>query len=144
MPLVSTDDVQVRLGRALTDSEAAQVAAWLDDLDAQAESRVPGFHGLVAAGSISAGVVRGVFAQAIRRVLLNPEGLRQRSRTIDDYTEADTYDSSVSGSFLYLTDDEWVQIAPASSSGAFSIRPAGATDYPHPEWTSTTTWRWPV
>lgn len=144
MSLVTVDDIQVRLGRALTDSEAGQVQAWIDDLDAQAEARVPDFGALIAAGSISAGVVRGVFAQAIRRVLLNPEGLRQRSRTIDDYTEAETYDSAVSGSFLYLTDDEWAQIAPASSSGAFSIRPVGAADHPSPEWTSTTTRRWPV
>lgn len=127
MSLVTVDDIQVRLGRALTDSEAGQVQAWIDDLDAQAESRVPGFHGLVASGAISAGVVRAVFAQAIRRVLLNPEGLRQRSRTIDDYTEAETYDSAVSGSFLYLTDDEWAQLAPASSSTAFTIRPTGST-----------------
>lgn len=126
MPLVSTDDVQVRLGRALTDSEASQVDAWLDDLDAQAEARVPGFHGLVASGAISAGVVRAVFAQAIRRVLLNPEGLRQRTRTVDDYTESDTYDSAVSASALYLDESEWAQLAPASSSTAFTIRPTGS------------------
>ena len=86
MALVTADDVQVRLGRDLTVSQRAQVDAWLTDLEALAEARAPGFVARSFNGSPSLEVVRAVFAQAVRRIMLNPEGLRQESRTIDDYT----------------------------------------------------------
>ena len=144
MALVTADDVQVRLGRALADSQQAQVEAWLSDLEALAESRVPGFVSRVLGGSPSLDVVRAVFSQAVRRVLLNPDGLRQESRTIDDYTEARTFDAAISASSVGFTDEEWAQLVPATASGAFSIRPAGSPDGQRWDWVSSTSWRWPV
>lgn len=144
MSLVSTDDVQVRLGRTLTDSQRAQVEAWLADLEALATARMPGFITIVGGGALSLDVVRAVFSQAVRRTLLNPNGLRQESRTIDDYTESRTFDSAVSASSVGFTDEEWAQLAPASASAAFSIRPTGAPDAPHVDWSTSTSWRWPA
>ena len=86
--------------------------------------------------------LRAVFAQAVRRIMLNPEGLRQESRTIDDYTESRTFDSAVSASSVGFTDEEWAQLMPASASAAFSIRASGAPDDVHGVW--STSWRWPV
>ena len=144
MALVTADDVQVRLGRDLTVSQRAQVDAWLTDLEALAEARAPGFVARSFNGSPSLEVVRAVFAQAVRRIMLNPEGLRQESRTIDDYTESRTFDSAVSASSVGFTDEEWAQLMPASASAAFSIRPVGAPDDVRGVWSTSTSWRWPV
>lgn len=133
MALVTADDVQVRLGRALTDSETVQVEAWVEDLDAIVQARIPDLADRLASGVLPPGLVRTVYAQAIRRVLLNPEGLRQSSETIDDYTTSRTYDAAVSGSALYLTDDEWAILSPAAASSAYTIRPHGASDRRGPD-----------
>lgn len=144
MSLVTADDVQVRLGRALTDLQREQVEAWLSDLEALAQVRFPDFVASVLGGAPTLDVVRAVFAQAVRRLLLNPEGLRQESRTIDDYTESRTFDSAISASVVGFTDEEWAQLVPASSSAAFSIRPAGSPDLAAPGWATSTTRWWPV
>lgn len=144
MALVTADDVQVRLGRDLTVSQRAQVDAWLTDLEALAEARAPGFVARSFNGSPSLEVVRAVFAQAVRRIMLNPEGLRQESRTIDDYTESRTFDSAVSASSVGFTDEEWAQLMPAAASAAFSIRVTGAPDVLYRDWPTSMSWRWPV
>ena len=133
MSFVEPADIAARLGRALTDSETVQVEAWIGDLDAIVQARIPGLADQLASGALPPGLVRTVYAQAIRRVLLNPEGLRQSSETIDDYTTSKTYDAAVSGSALYLTDDEWAMLSPAAASSAYSIRPHGSHDRRGPD-----------
>ena len=129
MAVVDHTDVEARLGRVLTDLERQQVDAWAEDLEAMIAARVPNLPELMAAGTVTFQVVRMVYAQAIRRMLLNPEGLRQSSETIDDFTTSKTFDSEVSASVLHLTPEEWALLSPGSSSGAFSIRAYGAPDY---------------
>ena len=139
MSYVTVPEIAARIGRALTDLEAAQVNAWIDDLDAMISLRVPDLEDRVAQDQPSVAVVRMVYAQAIRRVLLNPEGLRQYTESIDDYSVTKTVDSAMSSSALYLTDDEWGLLSPASTGDAFTIRSHGATD-PYGDWRDTTTW----
>lgn len=139
MSYVTVPEIAARIGRALTDLEAAQVNAWIDDLDAMISLRVPDLEDRVAQDQPSVAVVRMVYAQAIRRVLLNPEGLRQYTESIDDYSVTKTVDSAMSSSALYLTDDEWGLLSPASTGDAFTIRSHGATDYTG-DWRDTTTW----
>ena len=139
MSYVTVPEIQARIGRALTDLEAAQVQAWIEDLDAMISLRAPDLADRVAQDQPSVAVVRMVYAQAIRRVLLNPEGLRQYTESIDDYSVTKTVDSAMSSSALYLTDDEWGLLSPASTGDAFTIRSHGAAD-PYGEWRDTTTW----
>lgn len=126
MPFADTQDVELRLGRTLTTSEAGQITAWLEDLEAQVLTRVPDLTERVASGAVSDAVVRAVFCSAVIRVLRNPEGLRQHTESIDDYSVTKTIDSSASAGSLYLTDDEWNLLAPGSSGDAFTIRPYSA------------------
>ncbi|GAA3699115.1 hypothetical protein GCM10022377_10160 [Zhihengliuella alba] len=139
MAYATVDDVSVRLGRALTTAETAQVTAWLDDLEAMVLSRVPDFAEQVAAGDIPAGVVRSVFATAIIRVLNNPKGLRQHTVSIDDFSRTETVDSALSSGALYLTDEEWGLLSPGSSGDAFTITPYNAARLAG-YWSSPTTW----
>ena len=145
MSVVTIQDVQARLGRVLTDLEQAQVNAWLEDLGALVRARVPDLEEQLDAGTMDRSVLKLVFVQAIRRLLLNPEGLRQYTESIDDYSVTKTVDSSVSSSALYLSDDEWAMLLPATADGAYTIRAVGAPDYAwRREWTSTTTWEVPL
>jgi len=143
--VVTIQDVQARLGRVLTDLEQAQVNAWLEDLGALVHARVPDLEDQLNAGTMDRSILKLVFAQAIRRLLLNPEGLRQYTESIDDYSVTKTVDSSVSSSALYLSDDEWAMLLPETADGAYSIRAVGASDRAQRlEWTSTTTWEVPL
>lgn len=144
MSVVTITDVQARLGRVLTDLEQEQVTAWLEDLDALVRARIPDLDDQLALGTIDVRVLKLVFAQAVRRLLLNPEGLRQYTESIDDYSITKTVDSAVSSSALYLSDDEWAMLLPATADGAFTIRAGGAPGLAwRREWSTTTTWEVP-
>lgn len=134
MAFVLVSDVEARLGRSLNALESAQVEAWIEDLEALVLSRVPDLDERINNGSVSIGVVRSVFCTAIIRVLRNPEGLRQHTESIDDYSVTKTIDSSGSAGLLFLTDDEWSLLIPGTTGDAFSIRPYAAPDLPWP-WT---------
>jgi hypothetical protein len=140
MAYATTGDVEARLGRTLTASEQGQVTAWLEDLEALVVSRLPGFAESVTAGVTSESVVRAVFASAVIRVLRNPEGLRQHTESIDDYSITKTIDASASAGLLYLTDDEWNLLSPGASGEAFTIRPYGVASRPDGWWVHPDTW----
>ncbi|MGI5144797.1 hypothetical protein ACQEVC_45520 [Plantactinospora sp. CA-294935] len=76
-------------------------------------------------------MLKPVALDVAKRMLLNPGGMRSRSRQIDDYTETNTYASeTLSG--IGLTDAEREQIRDAlglGTSGAFTIRPYGAPSW---------------
>jgi len=119
-------DVEVRYGRTLTMAEAAQVAAWIDDLEAEILERIPMLEALIVLGRPTAGTLKRVISAAIIRKLQNPSGLRTRTVAIDDYSTTETVDSANSAGYLGLTDDEWSLLLPGSGGGAFTITPYGA------------------
>lgn len=139
MAYVTVQDIGAYMGRALTSAEEAQVGAWLEALDAMVFVRIRDFQDRVDNGALPIAVVRFVYSEAIRRRLLNPEGLRQYTESIDDYSVTKTVDTSVSSSALYFTDDEWSMLAPGSTGDAFTISTYGASDGLG-KWTSPGTW----
>lgn len=72
---------------------------------------------------------KGIALAAAKRFVLNPEGVRQRSAQIDDYSESVTYATETFGD-VDLTDAEKDRIDRllGRSAGAFTIRPAGQPD----------------
>lgn len=66
---------------------------------------------------------KGIALEAVKRSMLNPDGVRQFSSTIDDYSEARTYASETFGG-LELTEAERSRIDRilGRSSSAFTIR----------------------
>ena len=126
MAYATVSDVEVRYGRTLTTAEAAQVGAWIDDLEAEILERIPALEALIILGRPTLGTLRRVISAAIIRKLQNPSGLRTRTVAIDDYSTTETVDSANSAGYLGLTDDEWSLLLPGSGGGAFTITPFGA------------------
>ena len=126
MAYATVSDVEVRYGRTLTTAEAAQVTAWIDDLEAEILERIPALEALVLLGRPTLGTLKRVISAAIIRKLQNPSGLRTRTVAIDDYSTTETVDSANSAGYLGLTDDEWSLLLPGSGGGAFTITPFGA------------------
>lgn len=72
---------------------------------------------------------KGVALEAVKRAFLNPDGLRQLSRSVDDYQESRTFASETFGG-VELTEDETGRIDKilGRSGGAFTVRPYGRPD----------------
>lgn len=120
MAYATLDDVEARLGRPLTSAEQTKVEAYLDDVSALMDARVPSLAARLAEGDIAESLPRMVAASAVLRVVNNPQGVRQRS--VDDYQE--TFDARAASGFLYLLEDEVELLtAPPATSGAFTITP---------------------
>ena len=127
----TTTDISTRLGRAFSGpEESAQVAAWLDDVEASILERLPDFIERVTAGSPSMQTVIAVVSAVVIRKIDNPTGKLQER--IDDYSYGLT--ATAASADLALTDAEWARLTPASASGAFSVRPGYES--------GSTSWTW--
>lgn len=122
MSYADESDVRKRLGRALTEFEQEQVAEWLADLSSDIRLRVPDVEARIQASEDYARTVRRVIGETVVEKLKNPEGLRQRTVSVDDYSETKTVDVANSSGRLIIRDEDWVLLLPATSGDAFSIR----------------------
>ena len=124
MAYTSVADIEVRYGRTLTASEAAQVDAWIGDLEAEIVERIPNLADLITAGRPTVETLARVVSQAIIRHLDNPKGLKSRTVAIDDYsTTEQPWIQGTPGGGPELSDDEWAKLLPGSSGDAFTINP---------------------
>lgn len=126
MAYATVADVEVRYGRTLTTAEAAQVTAWIDDLEAEILERIPNLIDLLAAGRPTVGTLKRVECQAVIRQLNNPKGLKVRTEAVDDYSVTEQPWIEGNAGSIGLTDDEWAKLLPGSSGDAFTISPYGA------------------
>lgn len=125
MTFANITDVGVRLGRPITDAdEIAQVNAWLGDAEGLILSRIPDLLERVAAGFPLAANIVKIEADAVIRKIKNPDG--KVSEGVDDYNYR--LNENARKGEIFLTDDEWAQLMPVSTSGAFSTRPGFVPD----------------
>ncbi|GAA5081536.1 MULTISPECIES: Gp19/Gp15/Gp42 family protein [Nocardia] len=68
-------DVASRLGRPLTPDESTQAATLLNDAELLIRSRIKNLDELITAGQIDPGIVVMVEANAVMRVVRNPEAM---------------------------------------------------------------------
>jgi len=114
------DDVSTRLGRPITaPDEVAQVNAWIGDAESLVLARIPDLEARVVDGAPTVAVVAMVVANAVIRKIKNPDG--KVSEGVDDYNYR--YNEQTRKGELFLTDEEWALLTPASSASAFSTRP---------------------
>lgn len=134
MTYANITDVAAELGRPIpTDPNTiAQWNRWLTRIENRILARIPDLTDRVTAGEISAGLVADLEASAVARKALNPEGVRQMTRAIDDGSVTKTIDQTRSAGELELTEDEWALLLPTSESGAFSTRPGSEPDHGTP------------
>ena len=120
MAFAQPSDVATRLGRELTDAEFDQAAAYLDDVEAEIRLRVTDLDARADDVNFLSLVIR-VESSAAKRVFMNPGGIRQHSESLDDYSQSDTLDVSISTGSLYVSDDEWrLLLGGSASGGSFS------------------------
>lgn len=116
-------DVERVLARPLAGAEVTAAQALLQRVSALMRLEVPNLDARVQANPDFAVVVRGYAADAVKRVLQNPDGKVQES--IDDYSyrRAD----AVADGVLYLTPAELAGLRAGGvvqvERGAFTIRP---------------------
>lgn len=122
MSIGTPDAVAALLKVTFTEADFAQVGALLDAAELLLRQRVPDLQDRAGADSLFFSLVALVEVKAVRRVMLNPTGARQRSETLDDYTQSETLDTALSSADIYITDDEWRLLGVgASSAGSFSM-----------------------
>lgn len=122
MRYATIEDVVARYGRTLTAGEASQVREWLEDLSSDVRMRIPEVDTLVMVPDYARLVTR-VISETIISKLRNPEGLRQRTVSIDDFSETKTIDSSNSSGRLSISDADWELLLPITAGEAFTINP---------------------
>ena len=116
MAYASPADVADRLGRPLTEAEQTQAPVLLEDAEILIRARIPDLDDRIADGLLSEAVVVMVEANAVMRVLRNPEGYRQEQD--GDYMYS--VDPQVASGRLFIADDEWRLLG---VSRAFTIVP---------------------
>ena len=129
MTYATVEDVAVRYGRTLTAGESGQVQEWLEDLSSDVRLRIPDVGEQVQTDPDYARLVRRVIAETIISKLRNPEGLRQRTVSVDDYSETKTVDVANSAGKLWISEEDWSLLLPATAGDAFSIRAGGSPGY---------------
>ena len=71
-------------------------------------------------------VVKLAAVRMVRRVLKNPDGLRVRNESIDDYSEGGTVDSALSTGELYVSGQELAWLGVRQTSRAFEVKLGGS------------------
>lgn len=118
MALATPSDVATRLGRDLTSEEMALASELLDVAEARLRLRIPDLDQRIAANPYYERVVVDVLANAVVRVIKNPEGYRREM----DGSYSYAFDSRAAAGFLTFLDDE---LAVLGLSGAFHIDTVG-------------------
>jgi hypothetical protein len=107
--------------RSLSESEAVTANGLLLEAQVMLKIEVPDL------AAKDPDVVALVVKRMVRRVLKNPDGMRIRSESIDDYSEGGTVDSTLSTGELYASDQEigWLGIV-RQKKKAFEVKLGGS------------------
>lgn len=96
-------DVAALLARELDAAETALVERRLDQVERMILRRIPDLAGQTEAGQIDADDVRDVMAEAVLRVVRNPDGIYSESDGSYTYTKS----AAAADNSLRLTAEEW-------------------------------------
>lgn len=117
MAYASPNDVENRLGRDLDESETTVVATRLEDVELLIRSRIPDLDAKVASGEIPEALLVMIEAEAILRLIRNPDGYTQET----DGNYSYTISRDVASGKLGLLDAEWWRLG--IGRGIYSIAP---------------------
>lgn len=142
--LATAEDVQQRLGRALTDEEMALAGVLVNDAARLILARIPDLADRLEAEKIDHETVAMVQANAVCRVLRNPDGYRSESAGSFSYQ----VDTRAAAGFLTILADEWELLG---VGGSGSLAPAtdgylkhriGPDDWFQRGWADRMAYRW--
>jgi hypothetical protein len=112
-PLASPTDVEVAYG-TIPDDAAARVDMLIQLASARARRMVPDLDGRIAAGTVDPLTVAAVVGEVVARALRNRAGVKSESAG----PFSTTYDDRVSAGFVYLTDDEILDLGGVVAASA--------------------------
>ncbi|WP_459963619.1 Gp19/Gp15/Gp42 family protein [Nocardia sp. IFM 10818] len=101
--MAAPPDVASRLGRELTPEETTQVATLLADAELLIRARIKNLDELITSGAVDRAIVVMVEANAVMRVIRNPEGFKSEVDGNYSYEFA----ASVASGRLEILDYEW-------------------------------------
>ncbi|MBM4592060.1 hypothetical protein GS454_01370 [Rhodococcus hoagii] len=106
MAYAELNDVSVRWAKDLTPEEEALVVARLADVERKILKRIPDLADKIAAGTVDVEDVKQVEADAVLRLVRNPEGYIQESD--GDYSYM--LSNEAAKGRLAILDEEWEQL----------------------------------
>jgi hypothetical protein len=122
MAYAGIDDVQLSLGRPLSDNETWRATGLLARVEGRIRARVGDLATQITADASLEAVLVEIEADAVARALRNPEGYRQEQDGDYMYIRGD---AATSGS-LDLTEDEWARLG--ITTNGFTITPYSEAD----------------
>lgn len=119
MTYATATDVQTLAGRSLTPEETALAERRLDQVERMILRRIPDLDGRIASGALVAADVADVEAEAVLRVIRNPDGIASETDGTYGYTRSrEAADNS-----LRITAEEW-KLLGVTVGKMFAITPA--------------------
>lgn len=118
MAYATAADVEAIAGRTLDSAETALVERRLAQVERMILRRVPDLAGRIEAGEIDPDDVRDIEAEAVLRLVRNPEGYASES----DGTYSYQFNRETASGRLEILPPEWETLG-VRSSGMFSIAP---------------------
>lgn len=112
VPFTTDPQVVATRWRPLTSAEEEIAAVLLADAGRILLSRIPTIPARYTAGTLAIEDVERVQAAMVKRVLTNPEGVRSRTESIDDYTVTEVRDQVLSAGLLFASDAELAGLLP--------------------------------
>jgi hypothetical protein len=106
MSYASASDVQTRLGKELTPEETSLVSTRLADVERMILRRIPDLAAKVTADEIDQADVVQVEADAVLRLVRNPEGLFSET----DGTYGYQFSREIASGKLEITPEEWATL----------------------------------
>ena len=119
MAYASFEDVEVRFFRELTEEERPLVEARVRDAEAKIRLRIPDLDARVAERPELADVVARVCADAVIRLVRNPEGYVQETDGNYTYMLAQSHADGK----LSITPDEWEDLGIRSGVNVYHVIP---------------------
>lgn len=117
-PLAISDDV-VELWKPLTAQETVNVDAMLRYVSALIRAKVPNLDARVSAGTLDEDLVTFAAVMPVKRVLMNQDGVRQRSENTGPYSDSITVDSAISSGLLVVNDTDVAALLPVKVRRSF-------------------------
>lgn len=103
MAYATPTDIEERLGRTLEPAEVTQVATRLDDAEELIRLRIPDLDDRITAGTLRERLVVMVEAEAVMRLIRNPDGITQETDGNYSYSVS----SAVASGRLTIEPNEW-------------------------------------
>lgn len=119
MAYAQVSDVDVRMGKMSSDTEAATIGVRLNDVERLVRKRIPDLDDQISDGVIDVEDLIQVECEAVIRVIRNPEGFV--SETDGNYTYQLAH--STVASKLEVTPDEWLLLGVSLKGGMFTLVP---------------------